>query len=154
MNKKKITVAVASIVIVAVAIAGIVFVNNHDDQKTVTVKTSTTNSQGQQQTETRNVEVTKAADIKSTLAAWKAAGLTVSDDQGAYYQVVNAKNGGKYDVGQTNVELYEFSDSSKANDAKTSYFTSESDTVLVTGSLLIDIHSVDAVQVDAIKAVF
>jgi len=78
----------------------------------------------------------------------------VSDDQGASYQIIGASNGGKYNVGQINVELYEFSDNSKAEGAKSSYFTSDSDTVLVTGTLLVDIHSIDAAQIAPIKAVF
>jgi hypothetical protein len=153
MSSKKITAIVAGVVIVAVVIVGtLVLINNN--KKSVTVKTTTTNSQGQKETQTKTTEVTKATDITSTLAAWKAAGLTVSADQGAYYQIVGATKGSKYDVGATNVELYEFSDSTKANGAKTSYFTSDSDTILVTGTMLVDIHSTDTTQVSPIKAVF
>lgn len=154
MSGKKTTVLVVGIVIVAAIVVGIVLVSNHNSKKTVTVKTTTTNSQGQKQTQTKTVKVTKATDIASTLAAWKAAGLTVSAPQSAYYQVVGASNGSKYEVGSTEVELYEFSDSTKANGAKTNYFTSDSDTVLVTGTLLVDIHSTDATQTNPITAVF
>ncbi len=154
MSSKKTATVITGIVIVAAVVVGTVILSNHSSKKTVTVKTDTTNTQGQKQTQTKTVEVTKATDIKSTIAAWKTAGLTVSDDQGAYYQVVGASNGGKYNVGATEVELYEFSDNTKANGAKTGYFTSDSDTVLVTGTLLVDIHSTDATQVEAIKAVF
>ena len=154
MSGKKIAAVIAGIVIVAALAVGAVIAINHSNKKTVTVKKTTTNSQGQQQTQTKTSEVTKATNIKSTVAAWKAAGLTVSDDQGVYYQTIGASNGGKYDVGATNVELYEFSDSTKANNAKTSYFTSNSDTVRITGTLLIDIHSTDSIQFTPIEAVF
>lgn len=154
MSGKNVTVLVAGVVIIAAVVVGVVVLGSHNDKKTVAVKTTTTNDKGQQQTQTKNVEVTKATDITSAVAAWKTSGLTVSDDQGAYYQMVGASKGGKYDVGQTNVELYEFSDNSKAEGAKTSYFTNSSDTVLVMGTLLVDIHSTDAAQVAPIKAVF
>ena len=140
--------------IVAVVAVGAFVIGNHNSKKTVTVKTTTTNAQGQKQTQTKTVEVTKATDIQSTLAAWKAAGFTVSPLDTAYYQLVGASNGSKYEVGQTEVELYEFSDSTKANNAKAGYFTAASDTVLVTGTLLVDIHSTDATQVNPITAVF
>lgn len=154
MNNKRIAFVVTGVVIVAAVAVSAFFFANHNAKKTVTLTTTTTNSQGQEQTQTKTTEVTKATDIKSTLAAWKAAGLTVSDDQGASYQIIGASNGGKYNVGQINVELYEFSDNSKAEGAKSSYFTSDSDTVLVTGTLLVDIHSIDAAQIAPIKAVF
>ncbi len=154
MSGKKITMIVASVVVVVAVVVGAVVMGNHDNKKTVAVKTTTTNDEGQQQTQTKNVEVTKVTDIKSAVAAWKAAGFTVSNDQGAYYQMVGANKGGKYNVGETNVELYEFANNSKAEGAKTSYFTNSSDTVLVMGSLLVDIHSTDATQVAPIKAVF
>ena len=151
MSKKLIISIVVALIIVAV-IVGVT--GSAGNKKEVAVKTNTTNSQGNKQMTTKTVTVTKATDINSTIAAWKTAGLTVSDRQTAYYQIVGASNGGKYDVGQVNVELYEFSTGSKANDAKSSYFTSVSDTVLVTGNLLVDIHSTDATQVNPIKAVF
>jgi len=154
MSGKKVSAVIAGVVVVAAVVVGVVVISNHNSKKTVTVKTTTTNTQGQKQTQTKTVEVTKATDMASTIAAWKAAGLTVSDEQTAEYQLVGASNGGKYEVGQAEVELYEFSDSTKANAAKTSYFTSDSDTVLVTGTLLVDIHSTDATQVTPIEAVF
>jgi len=153
MSGKK-TMVVAGIIIIAVAMIGVVFISNYKDKKTVTTKTTTTNSQGQKEIQTKTTEVTKATDIKSALAAWKEAGLTVSDDQGAYYQMIGASSGGKYTVSSTEVELYEFSDNTKANGAKTSYFASDSDTVLVSGTLLIYIHSTDETQTAPIKAVF
>jgi len=154
MSSRKIAAVITGVIVIAAVIVGIVVIGNHNSKKTLTVKATTANSQGQKQTQTKTVEVTKPTDIKSALVAWKAAGLTVSDDQGAYYQVVGASNGGKYNVGATNVELYEFSDNTKANGAKTGYFTSDSDTVFVTGTLLVDIHTTDATLVDPIKAVF
>ena len=154
MSGKKIAAVATSIIIIAVLAIGVVIVINHSNKKIVTVKTITMSAQGQQQTQTKTSKVTKATNIKSTVAAWKAAGLTVSDDQGVYYQTIGANNGGKYDVDAMNVELYEFSDNTKANDAKTSYFTSDSDTVRITGTLLIDIHSTDSIQFTPIEAVF
>lgn len=116
--------------------------------------TETTMTSNQVQKKTPVAEIIKATDIDSTVAAWKATGLTVSDPQAAFYQMVGAGKGSKYDVDTTNVELYEFSDNTKANNAKSSYFTSSSDTVLVKGTLLIDIHTTDEAKVSSIKAVF
>ena len=131
------------------------FISNKDEKKTVTVNTSTANEQGEQQTEQTQVEVTKATDIDSALSAWKTAGMTVSDDKGVAYQMVNASNGGKYDVGATNVELYEYESAAKADESKqSSFFADSADTVFVTGTLLVVIHSNDPATVDQIKAVF
>lgn len=153
MRARKVSIIVAGVVVVAALVISAVAISNHNGKKTVTVKSATTNSQGEKETTTKTTKITKATDIKSTLTAWKASGLTVSDDQGAYYQTIGASNGGKYDIGSTNVELYEFSDTAKAESAKTSYFTSASDTVIVSGTLLVDIHSTDTALVDPIKAV-
>ncbi len=148
---------IIAVVVALLAVAGgaYYFISNKDEKKTVTVNTATTNEQGEQQDEQKQVEVTKATDITSTLSAWKTAGLTVSDDKGVAYQMVEAKNGGKYDVGTTNVELYEYESEAKANEAKgSSFFADSTDTVFVTGKLLVVIHSNDPATVDPIKAVF
>lgn len=154
MSSKKVTAIIASVIIVIAIAAGIAVVTNQNNKKGVAEKTTSSNSKNQKETETKAPSANKPTDITSTLAAWKVANLIVSDEQSAYYQVIGADDGGKYDVGSTNVELYEFSDSTKADSAKTSYFTNNSDTVLVVGTLLIDIHSTNAAEVDPIKAVF
>ena len=154
MTSKKIIVILVSVIIIAATVVAAIIFLNKDEKKTVTVSTTKTNSKGEEQTQTKVTEVSKATDIESALAAWKAAGLTVSDDEGAYYQMVDASNGGKYDVNGTNVEIYEFSDKAKANDAKNNYFTSDADTIFVTGTLLVDIHSTDTAEIAPIEAVF
>lgn len=153
--KSKTTIIAVIVVLLAVAGGAYYFISNKDEKKTVTVNTATANEQGEQQTEQKTVEVTKATDIASTLSAWKTAGLTVSDDKGVAYQMINASNGGKYDVGTTNVELYEYESEAKANEAKGSeFFTDPADTVFVASKLLVVIHSNDPATVDPIKAVF
>ncbi len=154
--KSKTTIIAIVVALLAVAGGAYYFVNNNGEKKTVTVNTTSTNEQGEEQTEQTQVEVTKATDIASALSAWKTAGLTVSDDKGVYYQMVDAKNGGKYDVGTTNVELYEYESEAKATEtSKSSLFADDpADTVFVTGTLLVVIHSNDPAIVDPIKAVF
>lgn len=153
--KSKTTIIAVVVVLLAVAGGAYFVLSNKDEKKTVTVNSTTTNEQGEQQTEQTQVEVTKATDIASTLSAWKTAGLTVSDDKGVAYQMVDAKNGGKYDVGATNVELYEYESTAKADEMKQSpFFADSADTVFVTGTLLVVIHSNESATVEPIKAVF
>lgn len=150
-------VLVGVVVVVMLGVAGVAYYfisSSRDDKKTVTVNTTTTDKQGEQETKQEQVEVTKATDIATTVSAWEKAGLTVSEGKEALYQMINAKAGVKYDVGDTNVELYEFEDATKANEAKTSYFTDEASTSFVTGTLVVVIHSTDSEKVDPIKAVF
>ena len=154
MNSKKVIALIVGVAILATVAAGIFIITNQNSKKEMTTKTASASSQNQKETKAKTSTSSKPRDIASTIAAWKAANITVSDEQTAYYQMIGADNGGKYDVGSTNVELYEFSDSSKAESAKTSYFTNGSDTVLAVGTLLVDIHSTDAAVVDPIKAVF
>lgn len=153
--KSKTTIIAVIVALLVVPSGAYYFISNNGEKKTVTVNTTTTNEQGEQQTEQTEVEVTKATDIASTLSAWKTAGLTVSDDKGVAYQMIDASNGGKYDVGATNVELYEYESTAKANEMeRSSFFADPADTVFVTGKMLVVLHSSDPATVDPIKAVF
>jgi len=153
--KSKTAIIVAGVALLAVAGVAYYLVSNNDEKKAVSVNITTANEQGEQQTEQKTAGVTKASDIDSTLSAWKTAGLTVSGDKGVAYQMVGASNGGKYDVGATNVELYEYESVAKAGEARqSSFFADPADAVFVTGTLLVVVHSTDPATVDPIKAVF
>lgn len=153
MNIKKIAIRTAYVVIFIVIssiILSFIFGTEEDNKP----DTTSTNSREKEDSLSSTDRPIKATDINSTVSAWKAAGLDVSDAKNAFYQFIGASNGSKYDVDETNVELYEFSDSGKADDAKASNFSSDSYTVLVVNKLLVLIHSTDPSQVDPIKAVF
>lgn len=151
--KSKTTIVVVIIVLLAAG-AGVFYFLNKDDGNS-NAESNTSNAQSEELTEIENTEPSKATDIQSSIEAWKTAGLIVSGDKGVLYQMVNASNGGKYDVGTTNVELYEYESAAKADEAKqSSFFTDPADTVFVTGALLVVIHSNDPVVVEPIRAVF
>lgn len=153
--KGKAIIIAGVVVLVAVAGGAYYFISSGDETETRVVTTSTANEQSEQETEQTQVEAVRATDIASALVAWKAAGLTVSDDKGVAYQMVDARNGGKYDVDTTNVELYEYESTAKADEAKqSSFFADPADTVFVTGTLLVVIHSDEKAITDPIEAIF
>lgn len=143
-NKK--IVALSALGILIVVIGAFALIGSIDKPVTETDAVATTESK---------VEVKKATNIKSTVEAWKAQGLEVSDKKPAFYNMIGAKDGAKYDVNETNVELYEFADEAKAKEAKDKFFSSiNAEDVIIKSNFMVLVHSDTGTEAKKIKSVF
>ncbi len=88
--------------------------------------------------------------VDSAIAKLQAAGLTVGEKEGAFYQMIGATNGDKVSVDDVTVEFYEFDDESKATAAE-QQLAGDSSTVFSIKSFVVLVHSIDSTKVDTIK---
>lgn len=143
------------IIVVAILMAGGAYVLlNKNDTDQVNNTNQTTQTTNKTDTTTKPVEQpkTEVSTIDGAIAKLKKAGLTVSEKQGAYFQVVGAKNGDKVDVDGTNVEMYEFSTEQKAKEAVTQ-LKSDDNTTYAKNTFVVLIHSTDQAFVSKIQKI-
>lgn len=147
MNKKIITIIVAAVVVTGIGVGAVWLLNKDNSQE------NTTGSNTSQNQASDNQETTPPAanvTIASALDSLRNAGMTVSDDTGAYYQMIGAENGSKHDVDGVTVELYEFNDQETLTTAQ-DQLESDTSTVFSVDEMLVVVHSVDAGVVDGIQ---
>lgn len=148
---KKSIIAIVAVLLVAGAGGGYYFLTKEDsDTKPSENQTSQASEQNNQQSTQEQPVQDEALTVDSAIAKLQAAGLTVGEKEGAFYQMIGATNGDKVSVDDVTVEFYEFDDESKATAAE-QQLAGDSSTVFSIKSFVVLVHSIDSTKVDTIK---
>lgn len=146
---KTVKIIVAVIVVIMLA-GGAYMLLNKDDKTQVDNKSPATPSSIEKTAKPEQQVKSKITTVDGAIAELKKAGLTVSEKQGAYYQVIGADKGDKVDVDGTNVEMYEFSKEPKAQEA-VNQLKGDDNTAYAKGSFVVLIHSTDPALISKIQ---
>lgn len=131
----KITILICSLI----AIGGfyLILTNVNQEPKSTTQTISTEQS-----------KVTKVEQVESKL---KRSGIKIAKKTDAYYTVLGALDGAKYGSGEENaMEIYVFSDSSKANETK-KLLQTQNNTVIVSSNFIVAVHTKDPAITEKIE---
>lgn len=116
--KKILIITLVAMFIIGGGIYAYTLVQNKETEADTTAQSSqNTTSAAPDESSTSNTSIESAEDAVAKL---KDTGLTVGEDEGAFYQMIGATSGVKVGVDGSTVEIYGFDDSSALESAKTS----------------------------------